>query len=239
MSKRNPELIFLIGENGTGKTTYAKHLLKLSSRSLIIPANASDSRKSWGHVPALPVDAILKKVTGFGPLDWELLEKDKHRDKRHALMFYFARIFRAIKGAYKIEIPNRRKILFEFIIHDELGFKNGYIHFDDFKNYCPSYNPPTAVIQFLADRRHKQLDISLAAHAPNEIPAFFYGKGPRLVLWKTGRSFKSAKTKIAPAIYEELEKAQARINAKPKATPTNGRPVISPYEVIQLPEQEE
>lgn len=238
MSHRNPELIFLIGENGTGKTTYAKQLLPFNTRNLIIPANARDSEKAWGHIPEIPVDSILKKVTGLGPLDWELLNTAKHRNDKHRLMVFMHRVFLAMRGTYKILIPTRRQPIFEMIVHDELGFTDGLLHFDDIKSYLPgNYNPPQYIITWLGDRRMKNLDISLAAHAPNEIPALFFGKGPKIVLFRTGRSFKSAQQKIAPEIYEQLEKARAELNRLPKAKPTNG-PVISPYRIIQLPDNE-
>jgi ABC-type oligopeptide transport system ATPase subunit len=237
MNKRNGELIVLIGENGTGKTTYSKHLLKFNKRALIIPANQADSITAWADIPEIPVDGILKKVTGLGPLDWELLNDKKNRDLKHKMFLFMFEIFQSITGAYKINIPSRRKILFEMIVHDELGFINGHLQFDDFKSYIPGLNnPPQYIVQWVGDRRMKNLDIVLAAHTPNEIPPLFFGKGPTIVLWKTGRSFATAKDKIGETMFPVITAAQKRINAKPKAQPNGSAPVISPYEVIQIPQ---
>ena len=225
-----------VGTNGTGKTTYWKQFLGFNKRNLIIPANRSDSTKAWGHVKEIPVDAILKKVTGLGPLDWELLDDKKHRELRQQLLMFMGKVFRAIDGNAKIVLNQRNKVLFDCIIHDELGFTNGGLFFDDFKNYIPAYNPPGNVIQMLSDRRHKGVDMFLATHSPNKIPAPFFDYGPQLVVFKTTRSFETAKEKIELSLYNELVAAQARINRQGLPPKGNG-PRIGPYEVITIPEQ--
>lgn len=233
---RDGLFIVAVGVNGTGKSTYVKKFLPFNKRNLIVPANASDSAKAWGHVPALDVDRILKNVTGLGPFDWELLDLKANREKKTKLALYFhSRIWPQLRGNVKIEIPHRRKALFDIIIHDELGFTKGGLIFDDFKNYIPAYNPPENVVRWLSDRRHRELDIFLCTHSPNKIPAAFFDNGPQIVLFKTTRNFSSADQKITADVFAELIQAQERLNKLPLPPKGNG-PVIGPYEIIKVPE---
>jgi len=96
--------------------------------------------------------------------------------------------------------------------------KNQLFVVDDFKNYISDGQLPKAWQILLSSRRHRKIDIILAAHSPNRVNPAFFDFDPTLVLFKTTRPFtKQLQEKILN--YDKLKELHERVNSKAETNP--------------------
>jgi predicted ATPase len=219
----------LFGTNGTGKTTVMKKLLAINSRNLILPANRLD--KAWNEYPEINVQKILIEVTKGKEDDFEYFFKARGEEAMLLQRRFKERLSKELqtfKGNKKIFAPHRE--IFNVIIHPEKGFVNGGLFIDDFKNHIPKNNLPANVQSLFGDRRHKMLDIFMAAHSPTDMPPKLLDFQPTIYLFFTTSNFERAENKYQEEIMKRLQDAQVRVNKI--AHPKTG---INPYhfEIIE------
>lgn len=216
-----------IGVNGTGKSTVVKKLMAHNRRNVVVPANADDSATAWGHVPELPVWAIMEKVTRLKKYEVAELQAARNRGKKHDFFRAMRRIYNALDGTYKITTPvEANPIIYSSLIHEEFGFTNGGLVTDDLVKRIPESRPRGEILQLLSDRRHKGLDLFFSCHSPTQIPPAMMDNGPQLFLFKTSTNFTRSEEKYPDAVFTQLLSAQARVNAHPS---------FHYFETIQMP----
>jgi predicted ATPase len=207
----------LFGTNGTGKTTILKRFLVANERNLILPANRLD--EAWAtdangnKIPEINTMALLKKVTRGQEDDFDYFFKAKGAEAIKSQKAFFKELAREIgtfKGNRKIVSRHRR--IFEAIIHPDRGFYNGGLYIDDFKNMIPSNNLTDSVTSLFGDRRHRMLDIFMAAHSPTDMPPKLLDFQPNIFLFKTTSNFQRAENKYHESLMESLHKAQEMVN---------------------------
>jgi hypothetical protein len=208
---RKASFDILFGTNGTGKTTVLKKLIAVNERNLVIPANRLDT--AWLDFPEIKTRDILKKVTKGEEDDLDYFFKSK-KDKDILLQREFLRLLskelQTFRGTRRINIDHPR--IFDLVINLEKGFLNGGLFIDDFKNHIRSNNLSGNVVSLFGDRRHRMLDIFMAAHSPTDMPPKLLDFEPNIYLFRTTSNFDRADEKYHGEVMNKLEEAQARVN---------------------------
>lgn len=207
---RKAKIYIGVGTNGTGKTTTLKTFLKANSRNLILPANKLD--KAWNDYPTLQIKSRF------------VLDPKDYKQKRKILDLHVPKL-NTFKGNQTIHIePRERKgdewdRLFEFVVGNVKGFKDGGLFIDDFKNYIKGSGLlPNGLRRLFGDRRHRMLDIFMASHSLQDINAELLQFEPTIILFKTTRPpNKSVQDKIQN--YDQLLETFERVNKRAKKNP--------------------
>lgn len=193
MRTRKAFLYLFIGTNGTGKSTRMKDLLHVNERNLVVPSNRLDT--AWSEFPELKVRTIQED---------DPMNPGKLR-----------RVFRVdgindFTGTRVLHIDDPRQLA---AITDELhGFRNGGLFIDDFRNRLPHKGDlPPHVAALLTGRRHRMVDIVLAAHSFQDMNLQLMQFEPELFIFRTTLPPNDAvEGKVAK--WEELVSAANRVN---------------------------
>jgi hypothetical protein len=191
---RTAQFFLLIGTNGTGKTTQLKKFLAINSRNLIIAPNRFDS--AWD------------KITHMEPTPEDL--------GRNKIKFNYPDI-NNFTGERKTVIEHPNQV--SGITHPVLGFRNGGLFLDDFKNYIPSRGTlPPDIIRLFSDRRHKMIDIFAATHSWGNVNPDFMTYDPVIIQFRTTRPItKEVANKVEN--FEKLKASFDRVNRKAQTNP--------------------
>lgn len=172
MNTRQAALRIYLGTNGTGKSTLMKSMLPVNERNLIVPSNRHDP--AWDGIPELKMKPV-----------WMQDETDPDGKKMvKAMVVDGINTFRGNRVVHVDGDPER----FAAICHPDLGFLNGGLVLDDFRNYIPSKgNLRTSVWQLFSGRRHRAVDIFMAGHALEDVNGQFQQCNPTLVIGMLSR----------------------------------------------------
>ena len=164
---RKAFLYLFIGTNGTGKTTRIKELVEeIGSRVLIVPSNRLDD--AWKGIPEL----TMRVFQDEDPISGKPIKAIRCPEMA---TFSGTRVFHIEDPRYLDAITDERH-----------GFKNGVLVLDDFRNYIPSKGQlPPAVVKMLVGRRHRMLDICMAAHAFQDMNLQLMQFSPELYVFRT------------------------------------------------------
>lgn len=215
MNTRKAKLIFIFGVPGTGKTTWIKNvILKKAKRALIIPANADD--KAWHGYTKINVKRIVARVMGpgFNLRDLDMLKGQKYMKERNQLFDEFGKVFKKINGQVLLPITSHTSILWDIAIDDVVGFRNGTFVVDDFINRLPHGNLKANVKSWIASLRHRQTDIVMAAHGPDQAPPMLFNYNADYIIFRTSTSFIKVLRKgvWTKDVYNRIESVRAAVN---------------------------
>lgn len=164
---REATLQIRIGTNGTGKSTWMKKYLGVNDRNIVIPSSPDDT--AWHDFPELA---------------WEVRQMEDPFTKKMVPTVFFPEMA-TFKGTRVVQ-HNGDPRIFNGVIHQSRGFKNGGLFLDDFRMYVYSKGTITQEANALfIGRRHRMLDIWMACHSANDISADFIRFNPTLIVGYT------------------------------------------------------
>lgn len=200
MEMRKAFLYLLIGTNGTGKTTQAKHLLQINERNLVLPSNRMDS--AWDQYPELKVQVDL--------------EPDPMNPGKQRRVVYCPEM-NTFKGTRVLHVTE--PAMLGAVTDERLGFRNGFLFIDDFRNRMPHKGDlPAHVLELLTGRRHRMVDIALAMHSFQDMNLQLMQFQPELFIFRTTLPPNDAvEGKVAD--WQGLVAAANRVNERARANP--------------------
>lgn len=147
---RLPHLILFVGTNGTGKTTQMMKFMAVNQRNLIVTPSANDK--------AFSAIRLLKSKT-----------VEPYKISKKTLDIIYPDINKFV-GSRKIYGVEEEEVYPVFNPYPQQGFEAGGLFLDDFKSYISTSGPLPGIFKRLfGDRRHKELDICMAAHSWRDV----------------------------------------------------------------------
>lgn len=201
---RTAQFVLFIGTNGTGKSTQMKKFLSTNERNLIVPANKIDH--AWDKVKELKAKEVELKLPG-------------KQAPQQINVYPYLNKFKGTRKVFCYDNNDVHSILDIYDKYPERSFVKGGIFLDDFKNYIATRGPlPTVVRKIFSDRRHRELDIFMAAHSWQYVNPELFSFQPICVVFKVTQPITNdLKSKVSN--IAELEAIQKDVNEKAKTNP--------------------
>lgn len=174
----------ILGKTGSGKTEWAKYMLRLVSQKM--PVIIIDPKEQWlGDYPTWETDKKQKGtidkpwlIDEFNPKKWvQVLQPDELGSGDDRL---------------------------EKLCHDLLQHRNRFIYFDETEGLCTAHQVPQGIRRIWKTGRSKGIGAWVATQTPSGIPRIFKSQADKFFTFQVGREDVELAATIGSALKEEV-----------------------------------